>query len=48
MLTKAELDFYERVPSILRDLTNEINGLSKEVDNLRCEVKELREDLARR
>ena len=46
MLTKAELDFYQHVPNLLRDLADEISSLSKEVSGLRAEVKNLKEQIA--
>ena len=40
-MTKAELDFYTRMPQLLSSLVNEIKNLSTEIEGLKKEVKEL-------
>lgn len=41
-MTKAELDFYTRMPSLLNQLVREVEHLNKKVEELTNEVKELK------
>lgn len=42
-MTKAELDFYTRMPQLLSSLVTEIKNLNEEIAELKNEVKELKD-----
>ena len=46
MMTICEQHFYERVPSALIDLVDAVKKLTKEVAELKEEIKNLKEDSA--
>lgn len=46
MMTVCEQHFYERVPSALIDLVDAVKKLTKEVAELKEEIKGLKEDSA--
>lgn len=47
IMTKAELEFYERMPRLMHQLVEELNKVTAEVAKLTAEVKELKENNAK-